>query len=366
MTVARDAHQPVAGSRSPAPGRVVVIGGYGAVGAAVAEALAEAGREVVIAGRRPGEAMAAAARLGPSVRGAYVDASDAASVEHVVDGASVVVMCVERDNVSIARHCLERSIAYIDVSATAQVVDAIGDLDGLARMHSATALVSVGLAPGITNLLARMAHRALPATREIDVTLCFGLAGDNGPDSRRWILDGLSGPAAGRSARTSLPGFGRRRAFPFPFSDQARIAESLGVRSVTRLCFESAAVTSVVFALRRLGVFAAARRLGLSRVVQRGMGAWRVGTDRFAVQAAATVGEEWVGFAVTGQGECRATGLVTAAVVELVLEGAVPAGVHHLDAVVDEGFLAGLSDALSVHGPVRRTAGRDGRRRSAA
>ena len=203
--------------------------------------------------------------------------------------------------------------------------------------------------------------------RVLACVLCFGLAGDNGPDSRRWIFDGLSGPtSAGRPARTSLPGFGRRRAFPFPFSDQARIAESLGVRAVTRLCFESVVVTSVVFGLRRLGVFAAARRLGLGRVVLRGMGAWHVGTDRFAVQAAATDGEEWVGFTVTGQGECRATGRVTAAMVELVLDGAMPAGVHHLDAIVDEAFLAGLSDVLSVHGPVRQTARRGRRRRPAA
>jgi hypothetical protein len=59
-----------------------------------------------------------------------------------------------------------------------------------------------------------------------------------------------------------------------------------------------------------------------------------------------------VAASVSGAGECRTTGQVTAAAVRRLLTGSVPAGVHDLDAVVDvAAFLAGLGDDLQVRLP---------------
>lgn len=56
--------------------------------------------------------------------------------------------------------------------------------------------LSVGLAPGITNLLAHHVHQRLPAATAVDISMCFGLAGDHGADSRRWVIDALTDRAA--------------------------------------------------------------------------------------------------------------------------------------------------------------------------
>jgi Saccharopine dehydrogenase NADP binding domain len=319
---------------------VVVLGGYGAVGRAVSGTLAARlpGR-VIVAGRDRGRAADLAAALPGAVRARQVDVAQVDDWGRVLAGARVAVMCVERANVAVARACLARGIDYVDVSATSSVLADIARLDDLAVDRGATAVLSVGLAPGVTNLLARLCRDRLPAATAIDLTLCFGLSGDHGADSRRWVLDNLAAPsghvARGR-IRVDLPGLGRRTAHPFPFSDQTTLTEGLGIPVTTRLCFDSPVATTAVFALRAVGAYRLARRLRATGLIERAFEQVRFGHDRFVVQATAT---DEHGRTVTttaqGHGECRATGIV-AAHVALRLHGrATPAGVRHLDELVD-------------------------------
>jgi hypothetical protein len=335
-------------------GPVVVIGGSGAVGRSVARSLASMeGCELVVTARDASRARTVARGLGPTVTGIAVDTDDRAGVQRAVDGARVVVMCVERANARIAGTCLAQGIDYVDVSATDAVLDAIRRHHDGAVGSGATALLSVGVAPGLTNLLARLLRRELPTSSSIDLTLCFGLRGDAGPDSRRWVVDGLTARPAARAATVDLPGFGRRRAHWFPFSDQATIAAALDLAVTTRLCFESRAVTSAAFAARSAGLVALAGRLGGRGLLDRALGTVRFGTDRFLVHAQASdrAGTSMVA-SISGTGECRTTGRVTAAAVRHLLAGSVPTGVHDLDAVVDaESFMAELGDELRLRRP---------------
>jgi hypothetical protein len=337
-------------------GAVVVVGGSGAVGRSVAEELTRrVDRDIVVTARDAHRADAVARSIGPTVRGAGLDLDAAGSLARVLDGAALVVMCVERANTTVAAECAARGISLVDVCATDAVLTGIRAQHDLAVARRCTVLLSVGLAPGLTNVLARRCHEQLPGASAIDLTLCFGLRGDAGPDSRRWILEGLSRRCATSGpVRVALPGFGRRRAFWFPFSDQHTMSSALGLPVSTRLCFESPLVTNAVFAGRGLGAFALLRRIGAGPALQRALGAVHVGTDRFLAHAEArdAVGGRAVAW-VAGHGECRATGRITAAAVTRVLAGWTPAGVHHLDAVVDaSGFLAEVGDGLVVREPV--------------
>ena len=339
--------------RTPVDGDVVVVGGYGAVGRSVCEALVAAGREVVVAGRRLDAAVEVASGLGGGARALQVDAGDPDQVERALADAAAVVMCVERDNAPLARRCLERGLAYLDVSATPEVVASVASLDDVARRHRGAALVSVGLAPGVTNVLARLAHADLGGAAGIDLTLGFGLAGDNGPDSRRWILDGLTHAGQhDRPRRVDLVGWGRRRAHAFPFSDQYTLRAALGCPVTTRMCFESRLVTSLVFGGFELGVLGLARRVVGQRRLAALTGAVHLGTDRFVIQVDAHDRDgRSVRYAAAGNGECRASGRVAALATELILDGTVPPGVHHLDEVADHGFLVRLAETVDLHGP---------------
>lgn len=71
--------------------RAFIPGGYGGIGAAVAEGLAQAGARVVVAGRSAGKAEALAAKLnaaGHDAAGLAMDANDVDSIRAAVDGAA--------------------------------------------------------------------------------------------------------------------------------------------------------------------------------------------------------------------------------------------------------------------------------------
>jgi short subunit dehydrogenase-like uncharacterized protein len=319
---------------------VVVVGGYGAVGRVVALTLAETFRARVVVVGRDGRRAEELARTGRGTLTAQAcDVGRPEDVDRVLAGAAAVVMCVERANEALARACFERGIHYVDISASVAVLDAVGRLDTLAKSSGAAAVLSVGLAPGLTNVLARHCVDRLPAARSVDIAILLGLAGDHGPDSVRWTMENMSAAAGrSRSARVRLPEFGLRTVHPFPFSDQYTLTRTLDRPVTTRLCFDSAALTGVLFGLRAAGLFRLLTRLGASGLLTGASSRIRAGGDRFVVQATATDGAgARVSAAVAGNEECRATGLVAAQVVARLLHAPGPPGVHQIDQVVEAG-----------------------------
>nr|BFE84300.1 hypothetical protein GCM10020093_069010 [Planobispora longispora] len=175
---------------------ILIIGGYGAVGREAAAALTgRPGMTVIVAGRDPGRA-----RPVPGTTAMRVDASDPAGLDRALEGVDTVLMCVESGNAVVARACLERGIGYVDVSASRHVLAEIQELDGLAVERGATAALSVGLVPGVTNLLARICAERSPA-RDLRIGALLGSGEHHGPAAIAWTLDGLGrSTARGRCA----------------------------------------------------------------------------------------------------------------------------------------------------------------------
>ncbi|MFJ9425072.1 saccharopine dehydrogenase NADP-binding domain-containing protein [Streptomyces sp. NPDC101249] len=326
-------------------GRILVVGGHGAVGTVVVRALdAWFPGRVLPAGRD-----AARARRTGGVR---VDVGDPDGFRRLLDrgGVALVVLCVEPPDATVARLCLERGVGLVDVGATARLLDGVAALDGTARRAGAPAVLSVGVAPGLTNLLARRVHEAVGGADRVDLTLLLGAGERHGADALRWTVEGLATPVPGRPARVGLPDHGTRTAHPFPFSDQYTLPGTLGVPDVTtRLCLDSRPLTAALFALRRGGRARPAARPGVRRLLRDVMGRVHVGGDAFAVRADAWRGERHAGLVLGGRAQSRVTGLVAAHVARAVLDGAVPAGVRHIEEVA---ALTGLPDRLAAEGAV--------------
>ncbi|MFD7628267.1 saccharopine dehydrogenase family protein [Streptomyces sp. NPDC059851] len=320
-------------------GRVLVVGGYGAVGATVAGTLGDwfPGR-VVVAGRDGARAV----RLG----GVRVDVTDPVGFRRTLDGlgdVAAVVMCVEPPDSRIARACLERGVHLVDIGATRRLLDGVADLHGPAVDSGATAVISVGVAPGLTNLIARRAHEAVGGAERIDLTVMLGAGERHGADAVRWTVEHLAEPATARPVRAELPGYGPRTAYPFPFSDQYTLPRTLGAAQVTtRLCLDSGLLTATLFALRRAAGRSVVRQ-ALTAVFRR----VHAGGDGFAVRVDARRGGAHAAYALTGRAQSRVTGLVAAYVTREVLTGSLPAGVHHIEQLP---ALAHLPEELAEHG----------------
>ncbi|MER5493500.1 saccharopine dehydrogenase [Streptomyces sp. NPDC002490] len=325
-------------------GRILVPGGYGAVGEEVTATLERWFPGRVVPGGRSAER---ARRHG----GVQVDVTDPRGFERVLDhlgDVAVVVLCVEPPDASVARICLERGIHLVDVGADADLLAAVEGLRETAVHTRAAAVLSVGVAPGLTNLLARRAHEEVGGAERIDVTVLLGSGERHGADAVRWTVAHLAAPTAGRRLRTSLPGFGRRTAHPFPFSDQHASARTLGVpRVTTRLCLDSRLLTALLFGARATGLLRLAARPGPGRLLTSLFGRVHPGGDAFAVRVDAHRGGRRVGYAVRGHRQSRFTALVAAHTARHLLHAPWPLGVVHLDEIAE---LSDLPDRLASAG----------------
>jgi len=259
-----------------------VLGGYGAVGREVVSLLAYAGRQVVVVGRNQRRASALAATFTAAVP-ASVDINTPGALGNVVSRDDLVINCAGVESVALARSVVEAGAHYLDISASREHLVALAGLDEIAAARGRTILCSVGLAPGLTNLLAADLHRRYPGVQPIEVTVLLGLGDEYGDASRAWTLsrigttfpDPVDGRAVGNfrdGRRVLLPaGFGRRRAYRFDLADQHILTRDLHRPVVTRLCFDPAVVTGLAAAASRLRALAgplaqAARRLPAARV----------------------------------------------------------------------------------------------------
>lgn len=84
-----------------------------------------------------------------------------------------VIVCIEQKNTGFVKHCLQYGIDYIDISASYSFLQQIEALQDEAKHYETTAVVSVGLALGITNLLTKYIQSKLDSVSELAIYVRF-------------------------------------------------------------------------------------------------------------------------------------------------------------------------------------------------
>jgi len=334
--------------------KILIIGGYGQVGRAIAERLAPLFPDrVAVAGRNGAKARTAAAEIGHGTTGRAVDILGAGQ-DQDLHGVALVLVCIDQTDTRFVRRCLERGIRYLDISADYAFLSQVESLDGVARKSGATALLSVGLAPGLTNLLAARAKRQMARVDRVDILLEFGLGDRHGQAAVEWLFDNLDAEyqvredgrmkpvrSFGERLEIGHPGDAKgRTAYRFNFSDQHVIWRTLDVPSVsTWVRFESRAVT---------WAFARSARAGLGRLLRRapwrGIAVWlfrkvRIGTNMCGVTVRmtgqTTDGHESITVGVMGRDESLMTAIIGTEIVRQAFGTDLPGGVLHSEQAVD-------------------------------
>lgn len=326
-------------------GSILVVGGYGAVGTIVSRTLDGwfPGR-VLAAGRLPQRA-----RLEPGVTAVRLDLHEPGGLDELLrkHSISTIVLCVEPPDDTLARTCLRHGIHLVDVGASDQLLRKVEAMADLAIDSGATAVLSVGVAPGLTNLLAQQVHQALGGTDRLDITVLLGGGEHHGLDAVGWTVSQLGQRSThhARPLSVALAGYGARTAYPFGFSDQYTLRRTLGVGNVTtRLCLDSAPLTTLLFGLKRIGAF---RTEPLRKALTQVLARVHIGTNRFAIRVDGHHGARHASHTLTGSEQSRITALVAAHVTRKILTGSLPTGVHHIDQLP---ALADIPSQLVEHG----------------
>ena len=145
--------------------RVVILGGAGAMGRITARDLARTGRgriEVVVAdrGRMPEHI--------PGVRGVPLDVEDRASLKRALAGAWATIASLPyRFNLLAMEGALEAGAHYLDLGGLFHMTRRQLALGGEFERRGRMAILGIGSAPGILNVLAAQAARDLDKVSEV-------------------------------------------------------------------------------------------------------------------------------------------------------------------------------------------------------
>jgi|GEM_PF-5782208 len=150
-------------------------------------------------------------------------------------------MCLDQTDTAFVERCFANDLHYIDISANDPFLKKVEALRNTMKGSRTTALLSVGLAPGLTNLLAAHSNTLLDQTALIHISIMLGLGDSHGRTAMEWTLDQLCADfevvenGSSRRAFTFKEGIrtdfggtlGRRKAYRFNFSDQHSLAMTL-------------------------------------------------------------------------------------------------------------------------------------------
>ncbi|MCK6374111.1 MAG: saccharopine dehydrogenase NADP-binding domain-containing protein [Zoogloea sp.] len=330
---------------------VLVIGGYGAVGGGIVRTLLRDSRcHVLVAGRSLERARGFCQALGPRATAVALGERSLLAPEASPHRVTVVVNCVEEASPRIAMQCQATDIHYVDISATASVLDAVRSQWMADALRRSSAVLSVGVAPGLTNLLVREARDRLGPLRHADITVLLGAGEVHGLAAIRWTLDRLgtaftvqttAGQRAVRAFGEARPVWlaaphGRRTAYRFDFSDQHTLPRTLTLQSAaTWLCFDSRLVTQAFAWMARLRVRRWLPAYGLAKSLAWVAAHAPVGGSGFMVQVdALSQAGDRASWAVAGDGEATCTAAVAAKVARTLLAARLTPGAHHIEEVL--------------------------------
>ncbi|RXZ82962.1 saccharopine dehydrogenase [Paenibacillaceae bacterium] len=336
---------------------IIVVGGYGHVGRTLCEELGDRyPGKVYAAGRSMKRAEQLSASSGGKVKPMQLDISKPAD-PNMLASAKLVIMCLDQTETDFVRACLEAGTNYMDVSAQGDFLEQVERLAGVAERNGATALLSIGLAPGLTNVLAKAAYGLLDETTEIDISIMLGLGDQHGKAAIEWTVDNLNAqfPVMLNNRQSMVNSFeggkridfgrslGQKKSYRFPFSDQQTLARTLSVPSVsTRLCFDSAAATALMAGLRSSGAVRLLKTGWIRSAAVAGFGKLRLGSEQFAVKVDAwgskSGRESRAECLLVGNNQSRMTALTAIFVADALYRKEYPNGVFHIEQ------LFGISD----------------------
>lgn len=324
---------------------VLVVGGHGEVGRHVVRTLIFMQRTIIIAGRNASKGQAFIELLGN-----YSDISfrtldltkGPEELAPALGGVAAVIMCSDQSDIKFVNLCLEKGIQYVDIAADDEHLRKIEKLNTIAQENHTAAVLSVGLAPGLTNLLVRECREKSPELNQFEIGILLGTGDAHGAQAIDWTMKNLlhwNSSLAPRNIEYGLP-WGRRKSYPFEFSDQYALERTIGVKASTFLCFSSKALTFMTFFLRQPILLPLIRKFpSILKFI--GNVSWG-GDDCYAIQVQGSSKNRGVQAILKGQNEALVTGVTAAAVTDYIMRNKISDGVFHIHQIIK------ISDIWSV------------------
>ncbi|MGE7092417.1 saccharopine dehydrogenase NADP-binding domain-containing protein [Lysinibacillus sp. NPDC048646] len=250
---------------------ILIVGGYGEVGGKIAKLLLRKyPNRVWIAGRDIEKAKQFCAQQNNLATPIQLDVTNTINGQQLANVA-LVIMCLEQENTQFAELCLHEGIQYIDISASYSFLQKLELLNPIAVKYNTTAILSVGLAPGLTNLMAMHVAQQFSSLEKLHISILLGAGDSHGTAAIHWILNQLNNSytIAYQKDTQKVTNFtnkrvvnfvniGNRSLYQFNFSDQHTLSKHFPTSPIiTRMGFDVEWLNLLVSFLQksRLSIF---------------------------------------------------------------------------------------------------------------
>jgi saccharopine dehydrogenase (NAD+, L-lysine-forming) len=323
-------------------GKVLVVGGYGAVGKILGLRLVQLGYAVAAGGRRADPGRAIVEGLGLEWR--QVDVASRDGWDAALAGIDVVIVCIDQRDTGFVEYVLARGLLYMDISAD----DAhFRRVETLAIPANAGAFLSLGFAPGLSNLMAARLIGSVEHASTLRLGLLFGINDQHGAAGVDWTLGAIFAGARDRPVAELDWGrpWGRRRMYGVGFADQFALARTHpGLSATTYIGFDSRIATAAAFA--------AASMFGDNSVVRRLVAAAShpigLGSKVCGILAEVSDGKRTHRLRFIGSEETRTTAELAALMAHDIMRTDRRGGVFHSHQVIDAERLMGAGQAAGL------------------
>lgn len=328
--------------------QILIVGGYGAVGSIITEKLAiKYPNKVIVAGRNFKKAEELAIRLNQTVTPYKLDISKNTDNTNLLNNVGLVVMCIDQVDTNFIKTCIDKGINYIDITANQNLIEKIEQLNTKAKQNNASVVISVGLAPGITNLLTQHSINTSAKSQLIDIYILLGLGEKHGDSAYKWTFNNLNTEyhISKNNKTITVKSFTqpkytelykKQNFYLFNFSDQHSLVKTTPVNQViTRMAFDSILFTKTIYILRKIGFTKIFQNEWIQNRLIYLFNKINIGSDVYAVKIEnSTIDGKKFECSVQGNGEGKITAYVAVEAANLLIEQSAPKGVFHINQVV--------------------------------
>lgn len=327
-------------------GNILIIGGYGEVGGKIAKLLLQSyPNRIWIAGRNIEKAKDFCVQHKNLVRPLQLDVSEKVHPEQL-ENVALVIMCLEQKDTAFAQLCLYEGISYIDITASYTFLKKLEALHSLAVQKHSTAIFSVGMAPGLTNLMAMHAARQLSSLEKMHISILLGAGDTHGTAAILWILQQLNKPFSSynnqkvanfTNKRTvKFKKIGKRSVYQFNFSDQHTLTKHFpSIPIVTRLGFDVEPLNKFVSFLQKSRIACLLKFNGIQILLASLIQKIKIGSDVCGIQieAIGKIHHKVASFTLDflDRDESLVTAKVAAFIANEFLNNKHPAGAYHIE-----------------------------------
>ncbi|KPN97662.1 saccharopine dehydrogenase family protein [Lysinibacillus sp. ZYM-1] len=341
---------------------ILIVGGYGEVGRKIAKILLSSyPNRVCIAGRNLEKAKQFCAQHKDLATPLQMDVSKTVHSQQLAN-VGLVIMCLEQPNTAFAQLCLKEGIMYIDITASHSFLKQLENLHFTAIEHNSTAIFSVGMAPGLTNLMAMHAAKQLTSIERLHISILLGAGDTHGTAAILWILQQLNIPYHNyenqvitnftNKRSVQFKDIGKRSVYQFNFSDQHTLAKHFpSIPIITRLGFDVESLNWFVSFLQKSRIAYLLKFNRIQSILASLIQKIKMGSDVCSIQIEAIGKMPHKDATVTldfkGRDESLVTAKIAAAIARELLENEHPSGTYHIEELFTCETLQNQFDASS-------------------